>query len=379
MTEIRNLEELQEDQKRLEKSIENFRTPFAFGIGLATKSPNGNILDVSFPAPQLNSDPYTCALIANAVNWDGESGSYELDEQAMRHIQTICDSIKKNTDYREESAQVVQPILDSVLGASPPNGERIAAVSFISDSADEPVDAIDAYLRLHLLSSRLVRPHGIDLKGIFGKLTNCVWTNLGPFEVEGFNIRRVELQGEGIDIHVHGLDKFPRMTDYVIPSGVRIADANRVRLGAHLAEGTTVMHEGFCNFNAGTLGTSMIEGRISAGVIVGDGSDIGGGASIMGTLSGGGSEVISIGENCLLGAEAGIGISLGDNCIVEAGLYITAGTVVLIPDGSVVKASKLSGENDLLFRRNSQTGTVEAIYRGEDSSWQGLNEELHRN
>ena len=379
MTEIRNLEELQEDQKRLEKSIENFRTPFAFGIGLATKSPNGNILDVSFPAPQLNSDPYTCALIANAVNWDGESGSYELDEQAMRHIQTICDSIKKNTDYREESAQVIQPILDSVLGASPPNGERIAAVSFISDSADEPVDAIDAYLRLHLLSSRLVRPHGIDLTGIFGKLTNCVWTNLGPFEVEGFNIRRVELEGEGIDIHVHGLDKFPRMTDYVIPSGVRIADANRVRLGAHLAEGTTVMHEGFCNFNAGTLGTSMIEGRISAGVIVGDGSDIGGGASIMGTLSGGGSEVISIGENCLLGAEAGIGISLGDNCIVEAGLYITAGTMVLIPDGSVVKASKLSGENDLLFRRNSQTGKVEAIYRGEDSSWQGLNEELHRN
>ena len=379
MTEIRNLEELQEDQKRLEKSIENFRTPFAFGIGLATKSPNGNILDVSFPAPQLNSDPYTCALIANAVNWDGESGSYELDEQAMRRIQTICDSIKENTDYREESAQVVQPILDSVLGANPPNGERIAAVSFISDSADEPVDAIDAYLRLHLLSSRLVRPHGIDLTGIFGKLTNCVWTNLGPFEVEGFNIRRVELQGEGIDIHVHGLDKFPRMTDYVIPSGVRIADANRVRLGAHLAEGTTVMHEGFCNFNAGTLGTSMIEGRISAGVIVGDGSDIGGGASIMGTLSGGGSEVISIGENCLLGAEAGIGISLGDNCIVEAGLYITAGTVVLIPDGSVVKASKLSGENDLLFRRNSQTGKVEAIYRGEDSSWQGLNEELHRN
>jgi 2,3,4,5-tetrahydropyridine-2-carboxylate N-succinyltransferase len=313
------------------------------------------------------------------VNWDGESGSYELDEQAMRRIQTICDSIKKNTDYREESAQVIQPILDSVLGASPPNGERIAAVSFISDSADEPVDAIDAYLRLHLLSSRLVRPHGIDLTGIFGKLTNCVWTNLGPFEVEGFNIRRVELQGEGIDVHVHGLDKFPRMTDYVIPSGVRIADANRVRLGAHLAEGTTVMHEGFCNFNAGTLGTSMIEGRISAGVIVGDGSDIGGGASIMGTLSGGGSEVISIGENCLLGAEAGIGISLGDNCIVEAGLYITAGTMVLIPDGSVVKASKLSGENDLLFRRNSQTGKVEAIYRGEDSSWQGLNEELHRN
>ena len=169
------------------------------------------------------------------------------------------------------------------------------------------------------------------------------------------------------------------MTDYVIPTGVRIADANRVRLGAHLSDGTTVMHEGFCNFNAGTLGASMVEGRISAGVVVGDGSDIGGGASIMGTLSGGGSEVISIGENCLLGAEAGIGISLGNNCIVEAGLYVTAGTLVLTPDGSIVKASNLSGQNDLLFRRNSQTGKVEAIYRGDNSSWQGLNEELHKN
>ena len=183
----------------------------------------------------------------------------------------------------------------------------------------------------------------------------------------------------GSEMCIRDSDKFPRMTDYVIPTGVRIADANRVRLGAHLSDGTTVMHEGFCNFNAGTLGASMVEGRISAGVVVGDGSDIGGGASIMGTLSGGGSEVISIGENCLLGAEAGIGISLGNNCIVEAGLYVTAGTLVLTPDGSIVKASNLSGQNDLLFRRNSQTGKVEAIYRGDNSSWQGLNEELHKN
>ena len=184
---------------------------------------------------------------------------------------------------------------------------------------------------------------------------------------------------EGKEVHVHGLDKFPRMTDYVVPSGVRIADADRVRLGAHLAEGTTVMHEGFCNFNAGTLGASMVEGRISAGVVIGDGSDVGGGASIMGTLSGGGSEVISVGKDCLIGAEAGIGISLGDNCVVEAGLYVTSGTLVTVPDGTTAKAKSLSGMSNLLFRRNSITGSVEALLRGEDSSWQGLNEELHNN
>ncbi|MEC7879118.1 MAG: DapH/DapD/GlmU-related protein [Actinomycetota bacterium] len=297
----------------------------------------------------------------------------------MRRIAGILESVENNIGYTEESSQVVQPILDAALNTDSPNGDRIVVACFISDSGDEPVDAIDAYLRLHLLSTRLVRPHEIDLTGIFGKLTNCVWTNLGPFEVEGFNVKKIQIQAQGTEILVHGLDKFPRMTDYVIPTGVRIADANRVRLGAHLSDGTTVMHEGFCNFNAGTLGASMVEGRISAGVVVGDGSDIGGGASIMGTLSGGGSEVISIGENCLLGAEAGIGISLGNNCIVEAGLYVTAGTLVLTPDGSIVKASNLSGQNDLLFRRNSQTGKVEAIYRGDNSSWQGLNEELHKN
>lgn len=379
MTEIRTLEQLQENQKQLEQNIENYSTPFAFGLGLATKSTSGNILDVHYPAPQLCSDPYTCALVANAVNWGGQTGTFELDEQTMRRIAGILESVENNIGYVEESTQVVQPILDAALNTDSPNGDRIVVACFISDSGDEPVDAIDAYLRLHLLSTRLVRPHEIDLTGIFGKLTNCVWTNLGPFEVEGFNVKKIQLQAQGTEILVHGLDKFPRMTDYVIPTGVRIADANRVRLGAHLSDGTTVMHEGFCNFNAGTLGASMVEGRISAGVVVGNGSDIGGGASIMGTLSGGGSEVISIGENCLLGAEAGIGISLGNNCIVEAGLYVTAGTLVLTPDDSIVKASNLSGQNDLLFRRNSQTGKVEAIYRGDNSSWQGLNEELHKN
>src|SRR5690606_38271094 len=206
------------------------------------------------------------------------------------------------------------------------------------------VDTHDAYLRLHLLSNRLVQPHGANLDGIFGLLNNVVWTNHGPCAVEGFAQLQLRLRAVGQHVTVYGVDKFPRMVDYVVPSGVRIAEADRVRLGAHLAEGTTVMHEGFCNFNAGTLGASMVEGRISAGVVVGDGSDIGGGASIMGTLSGGGSEVITIGEGCLIGANAGVGISLGDGCIVEAGCYVTAGSKLTLPDGDVVKARDLSGQ-----------------------------------
>ncbi len=244
------------------------------------------------------------------------------------------------------------------------------------DLSAPPADASDAYLRLHLLSHRLVRPRGVNLDGIFGVLTNVVWTSAGPCAVEDFESTRMRLRADG-PLQVHGIDKFPRMTDYVVPSGVRIADADRVRLGAHLAEGTTVMHEGFVNYNAGTLGSSMVEGRISAGVVVGDGSDVGGGASIMGTLSGGGSQVISIGERCLIGANAGIGISLGDDCVVEAGCYVTAGTKVTLPDGRVVKALELSGGDHLLFRRNSVTGTVEVV------PWRAggvaLNEALHRN
>ncbi|MBM3742174.1 MAG: 2,3,4,5-tetrahydropyridine-2,6-dicarboxylate N-succinyltransferase, partial [Actinobacteria bacterium] len=240
----------------------------------------------------------------------------------------------------------------------PRRGVGIVPVNVSIDTSVAPKDAIDAYLRLHLLSHRLALPNSMNLDSIFGLLTNTVWTSLGPVPIDvidevAFNSRR-----RGEHLTIHGVDKFPRMTDYVVPSGVRIADASRVRLGAHLAAGTTVMHEGFCNFNAGTLGTSMVEGRISAGVIVDDGSDIGGGASIMGTLSGGGKEVIRVGKRCLLGANSGLGISLGDDCIIEAGLYVTAGTLVKLPDSNVVKARELSGANNLLFRRNSQTGAV---------------------
>ncbi|CAB4874179.1 unannotated protein [freshwater metagenome] len=251
------------------------------------------------------------------------------------------------------------------------------AVDVRIDTSTAPTTTSDVYLRLHLLSHRLMQPRTINLDGAFGLLTNVAWTNLGPCAIATIDNVRMRVRAAGQILTIHGIDKFPRMTDYVVPSGVRIADADRVRLGAHLAEGTTVMHEGFVNFNAGTLGVSMVEGRISAGVIVGDGSDIGGGASIMGTLSGGGKEVVSIGERCLLGAEAGIGISLGDECVVEAGLYITAGTLVKLPDGEIVKARALSGAGGLLYRRNSQTGAVEAIARS--VKWDGLNHDLHKN
>lgn len=245
----------------------------------------------------------------------------------------------------------------------------------INDLNAAPIDALDAYLRLHLLSHRLVRPHGLNLDGIFGLLANVAWTVHGPVQTEHAANYVQAMRAKGEDALILGVDRFPRMFDYVVPSGVRVADANRVRLGAHLAEGTVVMHEGFVNFNAGTLGKSMVEGRISAGVTVGAGSDIGGGASIMGTLSGGGKEVISIGENCLIGANAGIGISLGNESVVEAGLYLTAGSKVKLPDNTTVKAVELSGAKGLLFRRNSQTGAIEAIVR--TGSWGGLNAALH--
>ena len=240
-----------------------------------------------------------------------------------------------------------------------------------------PKDVADAYLRLHLLSHRIVKPHGQSLDGIFGILNNVVWTSAGPCAVSSFSSVGPKLRAKYGTLTVFSVDKFPRMVDYVVPEGVRIADADRVRLGAHLASGTTVMHEGFVNFNAGTLGKSMVEGRISAGVVVGDGSDIGGGASIMGTLSGGGKQIISIGERCLLGANAGLGISLGNDCVVESGTYITAGSKITLPDGEVVKASELSGANNLLFRRNSKTGALEALPK--TGNWGGLNSVLHAN
>jgi len=275
------------------------------------------------------------------------------------------------------SAEELDPALAGLLGRDADRGVEVIGVrTTIADLGAAPVDAQDVYLRLHLLSHRLIQPHGANMDGVFGLLANVVWTNHGPCAVDGFEATRAKLRARG-QVMVYGVDKFPRMVDYVLPSGVRIAEADRVRLGAHLAAGTTVMHEGFVNYNAGTLGTSMVEGRISAGVVVDDGSDVGGGASIMGTLSGGGTHIISIGKRCLLGANSGIGISLGDDCVVEAGLYVTAGTKVSRPDGAVVSARELTGQSGMLLRRNSVTGGVEALAR--EGTGIELNTMLHAN
>lgn len=317
-------------------------TTGAVGVGLATVASDGTVLDTWYPHPKLTGT--------------GTSGTERL-------------SAAETTELLGDAAA-------ALLGPDTDRGVEVVAVRVtIGNLAAAPADAHDAYLRLHLLSHRLVQPHGQNLDGIFGKLANVVWTSHGPCPVEGFEQTRLRLRTRG-PVAVYGVDKFPRMVDYVLPTGVRIADADRVRLGAHLASGTTVMHEGFVNFNAGTLGASMVEGRISAGVVVGDGSDVGGGASIMGTLSGGGKEVIAIGERCLIGANGGVGISLGDDSVVEAGLYITAGTKVVV-DGKTVKAREISGISGALFRRNSATGAVEVVSR--TGVGIELNEALHAN
>ncbi|HWV26739.1 MAG TPA: 2,3,4,5-tetrahydropyridine-2,6-dicarboxylate N-succinyltransferase [Aeromicrobium sp.] len=305
----------------------------AYGDGVATLTQDGTVLDVWYPEPALGAP-------------SDAAGSVDLSALA-------------GTD----PIRLV---------------ERVVVHTEIADLEASPSDTYDVWLRLHLLSHRLVRPHGLNLDGMFGLLTNVVWTSIGPCAVDGFEVTRARARAAGLNVAVTGVDKFPRMTDYVIPSGVRIGDADRVRLGAHLAEGTTVMHEGFVNFNAGTLGHAMVEGRISAGVVVGDGTDVGGGASIMGTLSGGGKEVISVGERSLIGANAGIGISLGDDCVVAAGTYVTAGSKVTLPDGTVVKASELSGQDGLQFWTNSQTGALEVRPRGERTGIE-LNAALHAN
>ncbi|MDY6054586.1 2,3,4,5-tetrahydropyridine-2,6-dicarboxylate N-succinyltransferase [Micrococcus sp.] len=306
------------------------------GHGLATLAADGTVLDVWFPTPAAGPLPSETPAI----------------------VETLRGLAADDAD-RGTTQKLVELEVD--LDAAPASAE-------------------DAWLRLHALSHRLVRPNELNLDGVFGLLTNVVWTNFGPCAVEGFELTRAKLRARGT-VTVYSVDKFPRMVDYVMPSGVRIGDADRVRLGAHLAEGTTVMHEGFVNFNAGTLGTSMVEGRISAGVVVGDGSDVGGGASIMGTLSGGGKERVVLGEHVLLGANSGVGISIGDDTVVEAGLYVTAGTrVALVIPGEerrVVKAAELSGVPNLLFRRNSTTGEVEALPR--KGRTVALNEALHAN
>ena len=313
----------------------------AWGYGLATYAGTegeGGVLDTWYPSPRLGSPDQELEAPPELARLEG---------------------------------------VDEVRGV-----RRLLVRTVVDDLQAPPADTADVWLRLHLLSHRLVAPHSVNLDGIFGKLTNVVWTDLGPCAVEDFESTRLRMTEAHGRVTVLGVDKFPRMTDYVLPTGVRIADADRVRLGAHLADGTTVMHEGFVNYNAGTLGASMVEGRISAGVVVGDGSDVGGGASIMGTLSGGGKAVISVGRRCLIGANAGIGISLGDDCVVEAGCYITAGTKVSVRDGSsaeakVLKAIELSGASNVLFRRNSTTGAVEAVPWGGDGI--ELNADLHAN
>jgi 2,3,4,5-tetrahydropyridine-2-carboxylate N-succinyltransferase len=304
-----------------------YRDDSAAGTGLATYDGSDRLLDAWFPAPTL-----------------GPTGPGP-DPDLAPHIDEI-------RGVRVEPVTVTIPTL-----------------------AAAPADAADVYLRLHLLSHRLIHPHEANLEGVFGLLTNVAWTSLGPVAAEAADEVRLRARRAGVRLEVYGVDKFPRMTDYVVPSGVRIADADRVRLGAHLAPGTTVMHEGFVNYNAGTLGASMVEGRISAGVVVGDGTDIGGGASIIGTLSGGGQIVVSLGERCLLGANGGIGIPLGDDCVVEAGCYITAGSKITLPDGAVVAARELAGVNNMLFWRNSVSGALEATPR--TGSWGGLNAALH--
>ena len=305
------------------------RTAWAWGLATVTEA--GQVLDAWYPEPRLgdggDAGDAPAALVAAAAS------------DAVRRVRT-------------------EVVLTEV------------------DLDGAPATVPDAYLRLHLLSARLCAPRTLNLEGIFGVLPNVVWTSVGPCAVEGFHEVRVGLRARG-HVTVFGVDKFPRMVDYVVPSGVRIADGDRVRLGAHLAPGTTVMHEGFVNFNAGTLGVSRVEGRISAGVVVGDGTDVGGGASIMGTLSGGGKEQVSLGERCLLGANSGVGISLGDDCVVEAGLYVTGGAKVTLRDGRTVKAGELSGVSGLLFLRNSQTGAIEA--RERRGAAVELNAALHAN
>jgi 2,3,4,5-tetrahydropyridine-2-carboxylate N-succinyltransferase len=350
------------------QSRPGYRPPAAWGLGLAhiadgmrlggaAPSSGGTVLDTWYLLLRLGDADGLAAVLAQAVGHGAGSGTYRLDISLLRSLVG-----RWAGDGHAGLGIVLRMLLEALGHDDGLRSPRCAVLCFAGDLAAEPADTHEVYLRLHLLSSRLVRPHGQNLAGIFGKLANVCWTDAGPYAAEHFECVRGQLLARGRRVAVWSVDKFPRMTDYVVPSGVRIADADRVRLGAHLAAGTTVMHEGFVNFNAGTLGTSMVEGRISAGVVVDDGSDIGGGASIMGTLSGGGKEVIRIGKKCLLGANAGLGISLGDACTVESGLYITAGSKIrCLWDGQLRKARELSGASGLTFRRNSQDGAIEVL------------------
>ena len=353
--------------------------PAAFGVGVATvcgPAEEPTTLAVHYPSVNRGENLGFAALVADLLGVHaGASASTELSAEVLARATEMVSPVLAEGGEHPNAELLVQLSERPGPGAKWFGTRRVPVFTTISDLSTPPVSAADVYLRLHLLSTRTCRPHEQNLDGAFGLLENVVWTTLGPAAVDGFDARRAAIVAAGEMVGVLGQDKFPRMVDFVVPTGVRIADGNRVRLGAHLGTGTTVMHEGFVNFNAGTLGTAMVEGRISAGVVVGDHSDVGGGASIMGTLSGGGSEVISIGEHCLLGANSGLGVSLGDHCTVEAGLYLTAGTLVAMPDGSSMKARDLSGRSDMLFRRNSLSGAVEMIPQRVD--WSGLNDDLH--
>lgn len=372
----RTEDELVAARTRFESDIAGYERPAAYGVGVTTVAPSGLTLDAWFPHVNTSDHRLPAAVLANVIGREPRTRSQAISSQQLKSAVDMLTPAEACTTVEHPNLRTWRQLLKLAATPPPPGGNRHLVASFVADLQDPLVDAVDAYLRLHLLSSRLVRPHGTKLEDIFTTLNTAVWTDAGPFEPIDFDTRRLELAADGHPVRVLGVDKFPRMVDYVLPSGVRIADADRVRLGAHLAEGTVVMHEGFCNYNAGTLGPAMIEGRISAGVVIGEDSDVGGGASTMGTLSGGGKAIIAVGRNCLIGANAGIGNSLGDNCIVEAGLYVTAGSIVRLADGTTTKARDLSGEPGLLFRRNSMTGTIEAIPNGA-ASMPGLNPTLH--
>lgn len=326
-------------------------THFALAIGTCTKNRDDKIIECYYPDPIISPSDELIKALSVVINIADHNGDYLIPAEKLPELSDAFDSAEQSMSaaFTNTAMDSEQPIILTIM------------------KSDEPSTTIpEAFLKLHLLSHRMVKPHDVNLDGIFGLLHNIAWTNLGPIDLPELKEWQIATRLRGQTLQVFSVDKFPKMVDYVVPSGVRIADTSRVRLGAYLGEGTTIMHEGFVNFNAGTEGTSMVEGRITAGVMVSKGSDVGGGASIMGTLSGGGKVVISVGENCLLGANAGVGISLGDRCIVEAGLYITAGTKVSVLDESrkpieTVKAKELSGKSDMLFIRNSQTGAVECL------------------
>ncbi|MBP9756977.1 MAG: tetrahydrodipicolinate N-succinyltransferase N-terminal domain-containing protein [Candidatus Pacebacteria bacterium] len=356
-----------------------YARPLAFGVGLATKSSEGRTLDTLYPHPNYGTNHGTAAVLAAVLGYKTGNIVYpdvgvKMLTDILTHFDWLADDAAPHPNI--DIIRNIRATLIRRAGDGAMSGNKVCVVTFIGAGETDrgSLTVPDAYLRLHLLSHRLVKPHGIKLDGVFDNLPNNIWSNEGPIAEEDLMSRQIQAGYTRHPLMIHARDKFPRMLDYVAPSKVRIADASRVRLGAHLGEGTVVMHEGFVNFNAGCEGPNMIEGRVSAGVFVKEGTDIGGGASIMGTMSGGGKEVITVGKKCLIGANSGVGITLGDYCTVEAGLYVTAGMPVQLEDGSFVKAETLSGQNEMLFIRDSKCGAVKMLRRKNKTM---LNAELH--